>query len=186
MEISIFCMNQWFFMYCHVSPVCICVPVPYTCVLVLCVCVCVCVCMGPAHCRHRDEGDITSCDDEIVLRCGATRRGGTRHSQTRGDWSMHLCDAPVQDRNEERMTGDSSGQGLFKSAVTSRGITKLTISAVLCVCISKQWWGVLRSHPEEINQVMWGLKPLSVDPSVCGALATLWKYWTRLGQDPRF
>ena len=139
-------------MYCHMFPVCICVPVPYTCVLVLHVCVC--VRMGPAHCRHRDEGDITSCDDEIVLRCGATRRGGTRHSQTRGDWSMHLCDAPVQDRNEERMTGDSSGQGLFKSAVTSRGITKLTISAVLCVCISKQWWGVLRSHPEEINQVM--------------------------------
>ena len=123
------------------------------CCMCVCVCVCVCVRMGPAHCRHRDEGDITSCDDEIVLRCGATRRG-RRRSQTRGDWSMHLCDAPVQDRNEERMTGDSSGQGLFKFAVTSRGITKLTISAVLCVCISKQWWGVLRSHPEEINQVM--------------------------------
>ena len=62
-------MNQWFFMYCHVFPVCICVPIPYTCVLVLhmCVWVCVCVCMVPAHCRHRDEGDIISCDDETAL-----------------------------------------------------------------------------------------------------------------------
>lgn len=109
------------------------------CPLHVCACVaCVCVCMGPAHCRHRDEGDIISYDDETALRCGATRRGGMRRSQTRGDWSTHLCDAPVQDRNEERLTGDSSGQGLCKSAVTSRGITKLTISAVLCVCISKQ------------------------------------------------
>ena len=82
---------------------------------------------------------------------------------------MHLCDAPVQDRNEERLTSDSSGQGLCKSAVTSRGITKLTISAVLCVCISKQWWwGVLETHPEEINQVMWGFQT-----TVCG-LISLW------------
>ena len=58
-EISIFCMNQWFFMYCHVVPVCICVPIPYTCVLVLHMCVCVGVCIVPAHCRHRDEGDRT-------------------------------------------------------------------------------------------------------------------------------
>ena len=78
-------------------------------VCLCCVCVCVCVCMGPAHCRHRDEGDIISCDDEIVLRYGATRRG-KRCSQTRGDWSMHLCHAPVQDRNEERMRGDNYGQ----------------------------------------------------------------------------
>ena len=184
MEISIFCMRKVFFMYCHVFPVCICVPVPYTCVLVLRVCVCV----GPAHCRHRDEGDIISCDDETALRCGATRRGGMRHSQTRGDWSMHLCDAPVQDRNEERLTSDSSGQGLCKSAVTSRGITKLTISAVLCVCISKQWRGArLKSHPEEINQMMWGFKTTICGLiTVCGTLATLWKCWTRLGQDPRF
>ena len=47
-----------------------------------------------------------------------------RHSQTRGDWSMHLCDAPVQDRNEERMTGDnldrdSSNLQLHQEAQTS-------------------------------------------------------------------
>ena len=59
MEISIFCMNQWFFVYCHMFPVCICVPVPNMGVLVLHVCVCVCVCMGPSHCRLRDEGDRT-------------------------------------------------------------------------------------------------------------------------------
>ena len=99
---------------------------------------------------------------------------------------MHLCDAPVQDRNEERLTSDSSGQGLCKSAVTSRGITKLTISAVLCVCISKQWRGArLKSHPEEINQMMWGFKTTICGLiTVCGTLATLWKCWTRLGQDP--
>ena len=44
MEISILCMNQWFFVYCHMFPVCICVPVPNMGVLVLHVCVCVCVC----------------------------------------------------------------------------------------------------------------------------------------------
>ena len=43
MEISILCMNQWFFVYCHMFPVCICVPVPNMGVLVLHVCVCVCV-----------------------------------------------------------------------------------------------------------------------------------------------
>ena len=133
-EISIFCMNQWFFMYCHVFPVCICVPVPYTYVLVLHMCVCGCVhgsCPLQTQ-RWRWQN----------MRCGATRGGGRRRSQTRGDWYMHLCDAPVQDRNEERMTGDNSGQWLCKCIVTSRSITKLTISAVLCVCFSKQWWGV--------------------------------------------
>ena len=73
MEISIFCMKK---VVLHVLPH---VPCPlHVCACVACVCVCVgvcvCVCVGPAHCRHRDEGDITSCDDEIVLRCGATRR----------------------------------------------------------------------------------------------------------------
>ena len=184
MEISIFFMNQWFFMYCHVFPVCICVPIPYTCVLVLhvCVCVCVWVCVQGSCPLQTQRGRLQK------MRCGATKRGGTRRSQTRGDWSMHLCDAPVQDRNEERMTSDSSGQGLCKSAVTSRGITKLTISAVLCVCISKQWRGArLKSHPEEINQMMWGFKTTICGLiTVCGTLATLWKCWTRLGQDPRF
>ena len=61
MKISIFCMNQSFFVYCHMFPVGICVPFPYMGVFVLhvCVCVCVCVCMGPSHCRLRDEGDRT-------------------------------------------------------------------------------------------------------------------------------
>ena len=106
------------------------------CVCVACLCVCVCVCVHgsfPLQTQRRRWQN---------MRYGATRRGGTRGSQTRGNWSMHLFDAPVQDRNEERMTGDNTEQWLCKSAVTSRGINKPTVSAVLCVCISKQWWGV--------------------------------------------
>ena len=37
------------------------------------------------------------------MRCGTTRRAGTQHPQTRGDWSTHLCSAHVQESNEGRM-----------------------------------------------------------------------------------
>ena len=118
------------------------------CVLCLHLCLCplhVCACVAYVCVGGNVHG---SCPLQTQrwrwqnMRYGATRGGGMRHSQTRRDWSMHLCDAPVQKRNEERMTGDNSGRWLCKSAVTSRGTNKLTLSAVLYVCISKQWWGV--------------------------------------------
>ena len=65
------------------------------------------------------------------MRLGGTRRGGMRHPQAQGDWSMYLCGAPVQNRNEERMASDISRQWFNKSTITSRDIHKLTVSALL-------------------------------------------------------
>ena len=64
------------------------------------------------------------------MRLGGTRRGGTRHPQAGGDLSMYLCGASVQDRKEERMASDISGQWFHKSTITSRDINKLTF--LLC------------------------------------------------------
>ena len=65
------------------------------------------------------------------MRLGGTRRGGKRHPQARGDWPVYLCGAPVQNRNEERMAGDISGQWFHKSTIISRDINKITVTALL-------------------------------------------------------
>ena len=93
-----------------VFPVCVCVAVPSSCMFTqVCLCclylhVFLCVCPHQKQ-RWRWQN----------MRLGGTRRGGTRHPQTRGDWSVYLCGAPVQNRNEERMAIDISGQLFQKS-----------------------------------------------------------------------
>ena len=44
---------------------------------------------------------------------------------------MYLCGASVQDRKEERMASDISGQWFHKSTIISRDINKITVTALL-------------------------------------------------------
>lgn len=86
-----------------VLPVCVYVPVSCTCECTqACLChLCVCVCVpvsGPLQTQRWRRQN---------MRCGATRRGGWRHPQTRGDWSENLRSAHFQDRSEERMASDN-------------------------------------------------------------------------------
>ena len=102
-QITVFRMNHWFFRYWHISSVC--VPVPCICVCTgMCFChLCLCVCV------HGPSPLLTWRWRWKTMRCLTTSRGGRRHPQTRGDWSTHLCSAPVQDKNEQRMASDNSG-----------------------------------------------------------------------------
>ena len=122
---------------------------------------CVCVCVCPAQGRGRDEGG---------------RRGGAEQpeeesqgDQAEGGLSPYLCIDSAQDGNEERMASDNSRLWLQISAITPDTKHALQFYHVV-VCVGPES-GVhgLRIHTE---QIMWGeaLKPLPVEPSVCGAM----------------
>ena len=125
----------------HVSWTSVCV---YLCELVTRVFLCGCV-SNPSW--HRDEcywpWDMFQAE------------GGIRHPQTVEDWSMHLWDGPVQERNEDRMPSDNSEEYVHKFGFTSGDIKKLTVSAVLMyVCVPGKGCGRLEDS-SNVNLAVW-------------------------------
>ena len=102
-EITVFCMNQWSFMYWNISSLFVSL-----CLAHVCVHVCACVTCG-WMCVHEPSPQMTWRWKQKNMRCLTTSRGCRRYPQTRGDWSRHLCGAPVQGKNEQRMASDNSG-----------------------------------------------------------------------------
>ena len=102
-EITVFCMNQWSFMYWNISSLFVSL-----CLAHVCVHVCACVTCG-WMCVHEPSPQMTWRWKQKNMRCLTMSRGCRRYPQTRGDWSRHLCGAPVQGKNEQRMASDNSG-----------------------------------------------------------------------------
>ena len=114
------------------SPFCLCFRMPWTfvCLTTWAYCTRLCVFLCGCMFNHSRQRWMLQ-----TIRYGASR-SLTRHPQSVGDWSMHLWGGPVQDRKEEKMASDNSGQSVHKLGFRSRDIKKLTVSAVLvCMCV---------------------------------------------------
>ena len=85
-EITVFHMNYWFFGYWHISSLFVSLCLAHACVQL-----CACVTYVCVH-VHGPRPLLTQRWRRKKMRCLKTSRGGRKRLQTRGDWSMHLCE----------------------------------------------------------------------------------------------
>ena len=130
------------------------------CVCVLCVCVCVCVCVRP-----RAEAEMKVAGEEVLSN---QKRS---HEATRLKVVCRLISALTLPRMGTRkgwpvITPDCGSRYLQLDQIQN---TLISSTVLLCVLGSGRGFHGLRIHTEQIT---WGgaLKPLPVEPSVCGAM----------------